>query len=38
MKVRSPVSVVSVVLTTMPSVAIVVAFIREFFWIRPDRI
>jgi hypothetical protein len=31
MKVRPPVSVASVVLTTMPCIAIVVAFIREFF-------
>jgi hypothetical protein len=38
MKLRPPVSVAGVVLTTVPSVAIVIAFIKEFFWIRPDRI
>jgi hypothetical protein len=35
---RPPVSVAGVVLTTVPSVAIVVAVIREHFWVRPNRI
>ncbi|KAK8448991.1 hypothetical protein SEVIR_7G143800v4 [Setaria viridis] len=38
LKTRPPMSVVGVVLTTVPSVVIVIAFIREFFWIRPNRV
>jgi len=35
---RPPVSVAGVVLTIVPSVAIVVAVTREIFWVRPNRI
>ncbi|RLM75194.1 uncharacterized protein C2845_PM15G11650 [Panicum miliaceum] len=35
---RPPMSVAGVVLTTVPCVAIVVAFVREIFWVLPNRI
>jgi hypothetical protein len=36
--VRPPVAVVGVVLTTVPNVVIVVAFVKEYFWGRTSRI
>jgi len=35
---RPPMSVAGVLFTTVPSVAIVVAVVRELFWVRPNRI
>jgi hypothetical protein len=37
-RVRPPLSVAGVVFTTVPSIVIVAVFIRELFWVRPNRI
>ncbi|KAK3144488.1 hypothetical protein QOZ80_4AG0313710 [Eleusine coracana subsp. coracana] len=38
MRVHPPVSVAGVLFTTVPCIVIVTAFIRELFWVQPNRI